>query len=202
MLKCKDWPAAESFRSRCRRHHQDLLERLPVSHYTCPEASYESEGGVAPQLPSPGSEQQLRLRLWAAAAMQVQGDANGGEGATARAGSSRGGSGGPLTPMHGASRPAGAKAAGKGGNEPSPEQLLPPAPLNLATALPPHESRTDLGPKCYLAYGREVESEAGGDGDSVTKLHEDMSDGEHMWGVRGWVAGLGVGVRGCRLHSP
>jgi hypothetical protein len=159
LLKLRDWPVGEPFTARCRRHHQDLLERLPLPQYTCPEPSYESAGGAAPELPPPGSQQQLRLRLWANAAPRLPGllDALGGEGG--------GGNGGPA-----------------------PEQLLPPAPLNLATALPGGENPTDLGPKCYIAYGKEVESEAGGDGDSVTKLHEDMSDGGPFGG---WRVGVG-----------
>ena len=47
-------------------------------------------------------------------------------------------------------------------------------PLNLATALHPEDNPTDLGPKTYIAYGRE--EEADGEGDSVTKLHLDMTD--------------------------
>jgi hypothetical protein len=171
MLKCKDWPADEPFRSRCRRHHQDLLERLPAPQYTCPDSSYESAGGAAPPLPAPGSEQQLRLRLWAAAAAPRAGG-----------GAAAGGGG------------DGKGAAGEGkasAAEPAPEQLLPPAPLNLATALPLGENPTDLGPKCYIAYGKERESDQGGDGDSVTKLHEDLSDGESSrvgW-MDGWMDG-------------
>lgn len=48
------------------------------------------------------------------------------------------------------------------------------APLNLASHLAPRDNPTDLGPKCYVGYGRWVETE--GEGDCVTKLHFDMSD--------------------------
>lgn len=48
------------------------------------------------------------------------------------------------------------------------------ATLNLASMLRPSDNPTDLGPKCYLAYGRQQESTT--EGDSVTKLHKDMTD--------------------------
>ena len=47
--------------------------------------------------------------------------------------------------------------------------------LNLASKLPESAVPPDLGPKGYIAFGREKEHE-GIEGDSVTRLHEDLSD--------------------------
>lgn len=49
------------------------------------------------------------------------------------------------------------------------------APLNLATMMPKVSNPTDLGPKTYIASGQ-IEEHEGEEWDSVTKLHQDMSD--------------------------
>jgi hypothetical protein len=46
--------------------------------------------------------------------------------------------------------------------------------MNLASMLLHSDNPTDLGPKCYLAYGRQQEAQ--GEGDCVTKCHMDMTD--------------------------
>ncbi|KAF8059101.1 JMJ25 [Scenedesmus sp. PABB004] len=77
-------------------------------------------------------------------------------------------------------------------------------PLNLAGALRARDNPTDLGPKCYLAYGRHAPAPPGGEGDSATKLHLDMTDavnllvdthpgGDALWRARAAAAAAGAG---------
>lgn len=58
---------------------------------------------------------------------------------------------------------------------PMPEYTDPKVgPLNLAKDLPQRCVPPDMGPKTYIALGRMKEHR--GEGDSVTKIHFDMSD--------------------------
>jgi lysine-specific demethylase 3 len=66
-------------------------------------------------------------------------------------------------------------------------------PLNLATALHLEDNPTDLGPKTYIAYGREEEGK--GEGDSVTKLHLDMTDAINLMMHVQYKEGQQVAVR-------
>ena len=57
---------------------------------------------------------------------------------------------------------------------PLPEYTRPDGPLNLMKYLPAAFNPPDMGPKAYIAMGRE--EEVPGEGDNVTKLHMDKSN--------------------------
>ncbi|CAL8468356.1 g7896 [Coccomyxa elongata] len=61
---------------------------------------------------------------------------------------------------------------------PMPEYSHPRGPLNLVSYLKDNSVKPDLGPKSYVAFGRVREH--AGDGDSVTKLHCDLSDAVNL----------------------
>ncbi|BDA43691.1 probable lysine-specific demethylase 3B at C-terminar half [Coccomyxa sp. Obi] len=72
---------------------------------------------------------------------------------------------------------------------PMPEYSHPRGPLNLVSYLEDNSVKPDLGPKSYVAFGRVREH--AGDGDSVTKLHCDLSDAVNLMCH---VAGEGAGA--------
>ncbi|BDA51374.1 probable lysine-specific demethylase 3A at C-terminar half [Coccomyxa sp. Obi] len=72
---------------------------------------------------------------------------------------------------------------------PMPEYSHPKGPLNLLSYLKDNSVKPDLGPKSYVAFGRVKEHE--GHGDSVTKLHCDLSDAVN---IICHVAGNGAGA--------
>ncbi|CAL8466277.1 g5813 [Coccomyxa elongata] len=72
---------------------------------------------------------------------------------------------------------------------PMPEYSHPTGPLNLLSYLKDNSVKPDLGPKSYVAFGRVKEHE--GHGDSVTKLHCDLSDAVN---IICHVAGNGTGA--------
>ncbi|KAI8471051.1 MAG: hypothetical protein J3K34DRAFT_418391 [Monoraphidium minutum] len=82
--------------------------------------------------------------------------------------------------------------------------MLGGAPLNLATALLPRDNPTDLGPKTYIAYGREAERSDphNNEGDSVTKLHLDMTDAVNIMLHSQYLPGHGPGPARCGDAAP